>query len=104
MQKVYTSESALIASHIRNVLENNGIQCIVKNENLQSVIGEVPPIAAWPEVWVIKSSDLEKAQCLVKAINQEAAGGGKTWNCEQCKETNEPNFRVCWSCGQSFLE
>jgi len=102
MERVYSCEHPLTAQHIKNLLINENIQCIVKNEAVQSAVGEVPPIAAWPEIWIVDSQDKEKAKALIKShVEAEASLSTEEWQCENCNETNDGNFNICWNCNSS---
>ena len=52
-------------SRARNLLENAGIEVVVKNAILSSAMGELPPAECQAEVWVLNDSRPE-------------AGGGNT--------------------------
>ena len=52
MRKVHTAESAIEIAHLRNLLESEGIACLVRNDRLAGVIGEIPFVECWPELWV----------------------------------------------------
>lgn len=99
MERVYSAENPLLAQHIKNLLLNDNIECLVKNENMQSLAGEVPPISAWPEVWIINSEDKERAEAII--TNSENSSDGEAWRCSRCDENNESNFQVCWKCSSS---
>ena len=52
MMCVYTAQTITIVANVRNVLEANGIPCVLRNEFLSAGFGGLPPIQGWPEVWV----------------------------------------------------
>ena len=41
MRRVHTAESTIEIAHLRNVLESEGIACIVRNDRLAGVMGEI---------------------------------------------------------------
>ena len=51
-----------MVGHIRNLLENQGLVCITKNEHLTIASGEIPLNECWPEIWVADYSCYEKAK------------------------------------------
>ncbi len=65
MIRVYTAQAIAIVGNVKNVLEANGIPCVLRNEFLSAGQGELPPIECWPEVWVAYDSDAERAKQLV---------------------------------------
>ena len=52
MQKLYTTENKVIIYLLQAKLLEKGINCFIKNEQAP-LAGEIPPIMAWPELWVI---------------------------------------------------
>lgn len=99
MKRIATAESLAEIGHLRNVLEQNGIGCTVKNEQLSGALGEVPFLECLPELWVLRDSDAGRAERLIAELRQEAATGDN-WRCPQCKEENEAQFAACWNCGR----
>ena len=57
MRKVHTAESIIEIAHLRNVLEQAGIACYVRNERLGGAVGEIPFVECWPELWVLRNGD-----------------------------------------------
>ena len=98
MLKLYSCENPLTAGHLKNILENNGISCIIKNESLQSIAGEVPPIVAWPEIWICDSLQLEKAKSIINESVDDSHASKTQWECSTCNEINEGQFAICWRC------
>jgi len=99
VKRVYTAESIVQVTHVRNVLAAEGIASELRNDRLVGVIGEIPFLETWPELWV-DELDFERAQELVE---QELHGPGleePDWTCPACGEHIEGQFTECWSCGQ----
>lgn len=101
MKKVYASEDRLMVGHIKNLLEDQGFHCIIRNEHLQGVAGEIPPIECWPEIWVAEDSQYEEAGKMVEAALASPVTSGPTWKCHDCGEVLEHQFSECWNCGKS---
>jgi len=98
MRCVYSHSNAFLVFNIRNILNNNGIHCEVKNDIMSSTAGELPPTEVWPEVWVIRERDYDQAEQLVKeSVHGNASA--TSWFCDKCSETNPPAFELCWQCG-----
>lgn len=98
MKRVYSSDNYLLVGHLRKVLEDNHIRCVIKNEHLIGGAGELPPIDCWPELWVAEDFQLGKARELVDALlcmTEDPVG----WNCPGCGEEIEGQFSQCWNCG-----
>ena len=97
MKQVYTSEDRIYIYHLKNILETEGIQCTVKNDNLSSLAGEIPLTAIWPELWVL-DPDMEKwAKVLINQSRKEA-DQSESWKCENCGEEHSAQFSECWNC------
>lgn len=100
MRKVFTCEGLIQANHIKNILEVNGVECFLKNDSLSGVIGEVPTVSSWPEVWLYDESQLLKAKDLIKQSTIEQSHDLTDWFCNSCQEQNASNFQICWQCSQ----
>lgn len=82
----------------RTVLEQNGIDCMIKNEQLAGALGDVPFLECSPELWVLNDADLAQAERLVEELKQPVVGSA--WRCPHCGEDNEAEFAVCWKCSR----
>ena len=56
MKKLTSSESLITINHYKNLLASEGIPSEIRNEHLGSILGEMPFVETWPEIWVTKSS------------------------------------------------
>ncbi len=98
MRKVHTAESIIEVAHLRNLLEAEGIRCVVKNDRLGGALGEIPFVECWPQLWVCRPGDALRARGLIEqALRSDPAG--QAWTCPGCGERIEPQFRQCWQCG-----
>lgn len=98
MKRVYTHSNPFFVFNIRNILENNKIECHLKNEIISSAAGELPPTEVWPEVWVVSELDYQKAEELI-VQNLKGDLTATSWFCLKCNEINPPAFELCWNCG-----
>lgn len=99
VRKVHTAATVVEAAHLRSVLEAAGIACFVRNEGLSSVIGELPFIECWPEVWVVHNRDVLEARGLIDTVVHAApAPPAADWICRDCGERVEGQFDACWRC------
>jgi len=94
LKRVYSSFNQTAVYHARNLLENAGIETLVRNAALSSAMGELPPAECQAEVWVLNASDYKKAQ----EILSQGPVAGPDWTCA-CGETLAPQFTQCWRCG-----
>lgn len=98
MKRLYSHDNHFIVFNIKNILENNGISCQIRNDVISTAAGEVPPIDVWPEVWVEHEKDYFRAEKLIdEAVNGKP--GLTSWFCSKCSENNAPAFELCWKCG-----
>ena len=99
MRRIHTAESAIEIAHLRNVLENEGIACIVRNDRLSGVIGEIPFVECWPELWVVRNGDALRARGLIDEARQPGdLPPAPDWRCERCGEIVDGRFDACWRC------
>lgn len=99
MKKVYAAESLVTVAHYRNLLEAEGIECFLKNENMGSLMGEIPYAEIWPELWVRNDFQADRAEEIIREARDAETEGGPRWRCRRCGEDNEHQFAVCWNCG-----
>ena len=100
MKRIASAESLAEIGHLRNVLEQNGIRCLIRNEQLSGALGEVPFLECLPELWVLRDADLARAEDLLAELRREVPGG-HNWHCPHCHEENEAQFAACWNCGRA---
>jgi len=87
-----------MTEHIKDILQEEGINCMIKNLNLAGALGELPPIECWPEVWILEDDDYDRASSIVEDLIKESDEYRTSWLC-QCGEKIEGQFTDCWKCG-----
>jgi hypothetical protein len=97
MRKIHSAESLLEIAHLRNVLLTAGIDCVVRNDRLGGVLGEIPFLECWPELWVRDPRDTLRARGLIDEALRPATPD-EPWLCPGCGERIEPQFTQCWRC------
>jgi len=85
---------------LREMLDTEGIESVVRNRALSVTAGEVPPIETWPSLWVIDDARAADAERLVAAVMRDDAPG-EPWVCPACGETVDGHFATCWRCAQT---
>jgi len=103
LKRIKSSESLAEIGHYKNVLEQNGIRCLIKNEQLSGALGEVPFLECLPELWVLDETDLRRAENLIAELGRDVTGG-ESWRCSHCDQENESQFAACWNCGAAVSE
>ena len=97
--KLFIAGDILEARLLQAFLRSQDIDTVIKNESLQSGLGELPFIELWPEVWLIRVRDRDKAhQLLAKFVSGETIG---EWRCLICGERNPDTFELCWVCAKA---
>ena len=105
MKIVYSSNDFLMVGHLKNLLENQGIACILKNEHVSNLPAFIPACEIYPEIWVIdESRNVEAKNVIEEALHSNNTSEGASWECPNCNEVMEPQFSECWSCGESKPE
>jgi len=79
------------------MLEAQDIQCVIKNERLSSIAGEIPIVNVWPELWV-KDNLKEKWAKEIITEFEKSVVEGEMWTCENCGEEHGAQFKDCWNC------
>lgn len=89
--------------HLKNVLETAGMQCLVKDNSLFTLAGEVPAVECWPELWLLDESMLNRAEALIQDHIARAGTIKAPWQCT-CGEVHGGQFTECWQCGAELTE
>jgi Putative prokaryotic signal transducing protein len=101
MIRVYTARQRYDAYLVADRLNQVGIKAHVFNEHASSIVGDVPPDVAQPQVWIERECDRERAQIVLRDI--EAAGTQSVEHfCGGCGESSPANFDLCWKCGANL--
>lgn len=101
MKKLYTFsfQDRLQAGLIKEILTQEGINCILRNDQLSAAIGEIPFVECAPELWLIDDETFPRARLLLKAWLQNNTTTESPWQCPGCREWIDGQFGACWSCG-----
>ncbi len=97
--RVYSGPVLAVVTHLKHVLDMNGIECEVRGEYLAAAVGEIPVTEAWPELWVLDKANGEDAARLVHEALEEGESDQANWECQSCHEIVEGQFAECWNCG-----
>ena len=106
MNKILTASNSIRqpTSSRRNFAETprlEGITTSLKNENLQSGVGELPFVEMWPELWLLNLHDLDRArQVLNEFVNGKLFGLG-LYNMQRA---NPGSFEICWMCAGTSID
>jgi hypothetical protein len=98
MKRVFTSTNVAEVGLLRGLLQQEGIECFARNEQLSMATGSVPFLECMPELWILKDEDEPKVLVLIYSWQNEASEPALPWICPQCGQTNEGQFGACWNC------
>lgn len=110
MQKVYEHEQLLWVAQAQQILAAADVACSIRNEFSSNVMGEIPFVEVWPELWIHDPGQAPKADALLKQWLKTMRESERTsqdlpnWICGACGEENEGQFALCWSCGLALAE
>lgn len=103
MKQVHVARHPAEAHLVKGLLESQGIEAVVRGEDLFGARGEVPVTPeTCPSVWIVDDALYEKAKSIISAyLRGETPGGTRSssWRCPNCGEQLEPQFTDCWQCG-----
>lgn len=103
-RRVFSAEILPTVAHAKNVLASAGIKAEIRNENLGSLMGEVPFFEVWPELWVLRDEDVAPALSLIEQLLSTECSGALPWRCKHCQADNEAQFAACWQCSRAIDE
>ena len=101
MIRFYIATQRYDAWLVADRLKLAGIRAHVFNQHASSIVGDVPPDVAQPQVWLEREADRERAEIVLREIEAAGAETGSLL-CGACGETSPANFDLCWKCGGSL--
>jgi hypothetical protein len=99
--RFYVARARFDAFLVADRLNQAGIRAHVFNQHAQSIVGDVPPEVAQPQVWIDREADRERALILLSRLEEEARIVGEK-RCSACGESSPANFDLCWNCGRGM--
>lgn len=98
MIRIYVARQRYDAWLVADRLNQLGIRAHVFNQYASSIVGDVPPDVAQPQVWLERECDRERAERVLSEID-EAGRDAPDVACGRCGEASPGNFDLCWNCG-----
>ena len=96
MKLIYTNENRLLVFNAKNILDNAGLETLLKNEYASGGCGDLAVLSTWLELWIMNDRHYDLAiQTLKSTFKNENSA---KWVCKKCNETNEGSFDICWNC------
>jgi hypothetical protein len=105
MKRVWSGTTLHDTAHLKNLVEQAGIECFIKHRHLGSAMGDLPFLDCSPELWVVKDAQAVGATAVIReALRPDSGPPAARWRCAHCGEDNEAQFAVCWRCGAAAPE
>lgn len=101
MQRFFVASHRVEAYLLVDRLAHAGIKAHVFNEHVSSIVGDVPPDVALPQVWLDDDADRARADTVLLEYQAERNRQGSVV-CAKCGEDNPATFDLCWNCGWSL--
>jgi hypothetical protein len=101
MIRVYVARQRYDAYLVRDRLNQAGVRAHVFNEHASSIVGDVPPEVAQPQVWIEDDRDETRARALLREMEADATRTTPHY-CRRCGEQSPGNFELCWNCGTAL--
>jgi len=98
MIRIYVARQRYDAWLVADRLNQVGIRAHVFNQYASSIVGDVTPDVAQPQVWIERACDRERAQRVLADI-ETAGNSAQEIACTACGEPSPGNFDLCWNCG-----
>jgi len=102
MIRVYIAHQRYDAWLVADRLNQAGIRAHVFNQHASSIVGDVPPEVAQPQVWIERECDRERAEIVIREIESAGTRNGNL-GCTKCGEESPANFDLCWNCGGTLV-
>ena len=96
MVKAYVAANLQDAHILLGLLQRAGIEARILNANAQGGLGEIPFVHAYPEIWLAREADLQRARALFAEFERPASAAAL--RCPGCGEENPAGFEICWNC------
>jgi hypothetical protein len=101
MFRFYVARQRYDAYLVADRLNQAGIRAHVFNQHASSIVGDVPPDVAQPQVWLERECDRERAEVMLRSIEADAEPTTPL-RCAACGEESPGNFELCWNCGRNL--
>ena len=96
MREIFSHPESSKVGLYKSVLDDAGILCFIKNDNLSR--GEVVIPVFYPTLCVADDDRYDEALALLNALDSPPANHGPDWICGSCNESVPASFESCWNC------
>ena len=104
-KQLYSAGSLYEAQLLLDLLKEEDVPAVLRNENLVGMIGILPESTSQPSIWIENPEDWERARALVEAFEERRATEIDTEiKCPACGEMSPSNFELCWKCRAPLVD
>lgn len=96
MKRIYLARDITQAHLVVNLLEQQLIPAKIENAHQSGGLGDLA--VSYPEVWVTRKADAERARAIIDAFEAQGRASVADIHCPKCSELNPANFDLCWAC------
>jgi hypothetical protein len=97
MRVVFSHQNLAIVHSAKNILEMNGIDCLIQNEFSMTSGGNLGIGNTEAELCVVRAEDGAAAIAILDE-EMSKSESKESWDCKHCGENNDGSFEICWSC------
>ncbi len=101
MKKVFEHADFSRVGLCQALLEEAGIETLIKNQHGLNATRKIPIGAMSPELWVLEEADSVRAEELLNAYRGGVQEIGSDWKCPSCGEEVTGEFSERWNCQTS---
>ena len=99
--RFYIARQRFDAYLLADRLNQAGIRAHVFNEHASSIVGDVPPDVAQPQVWLERDDDLGRADGAA-ALDGSRRRARRHAALSRVRRGLAGNFDLCWNCGHAL--
>lgn len=101
MKRLYQAGDLPEAYLVADLLRQEGVEVCIMNEHARGGMGDLPFTETYPEIWLVRERDVERAQQILGAYHN--ARTVAPVQCPKCREENPGNFETCWQCNATLV-
>jgi hypothetical protein len=99
MKRLQQAPNLALATLWADMLSGVGVAATVQRTWASSIVGQLPPDQALPEIWLQDDAQFDTARRLLAEWSHLPH---RHWACPECREIVEGPFETCWNCGQTM--
>ena len=97
MHRIYFASNLIEAKLLKDLLDEQRIPSQIQNQCAIGAVGELPFTQIYPEIWVKRQQDIDKAKLVIQSFQNTDTSAEVI--CDKCGEVSPETFEFCWNCG-----